>query len=396
MIRPRRTLIVGLILCLMGLIVFGWLGTKEENGPKALVFHGDALLTQSDAVGKMLVIGGNARIEGTVTSWVAVIDGNLTVAESGDLSGWVFIVNGQFTTAPGAIVNPIFILELPRSSAVINFTAWGVVFGLIAGLSALAFVAWLSIRLLRAGINRLPFLQSLWDIRQQHPMVFVLFGLAVSGILLAAFVRIAEETIYQQEADLIDNLIIWLVRYIATPGIDRAMTLITYAGSGVVYTVFAPVAVGLLLFRKHKREGAVLTICLGGAALLNYLLKHLFERARPDLYRVIAETGYSFPSGHAMVSFCFYGMAAYIAGRHIASAWKRRVLYVFAALLIGTIGFSRIYLGVHYPSDVVGGYIAGGTWLAFCTSFLWWWEHKVRRRNSDGCSHYEYKDEERR
>lgn len=378
--RSGQAIIAVLVLCLAGLAIGDLKG--EENERRALVVHGDAFLAPGDAIEKLLVIGGDARIEGAITTWIAVIEGNLTVAEGGSLSGMALIVDGRLTDGPGSSAEPVFILEFPRSSAAINGAAWIVVFGLIFGLSALAFAAWLSLRLLRAGINRFPFLGALWDVRRQNPMLLVLMGLAVSAMLLALFVHLAEETIYQQEADLADNLIIWLVHSIATSGFDRAMTFITYAGAGAVYIVFAPVVAGLLLFRGLKREGSVLVICLAGAALLNYLLKHLFERARPDLYRVIAETGYSFPSGHAMVSSCFYGMAAYIAGRHIASAWKRRAFYAATALLIGTIGFSRIYLGVHYPSDIAGGYIAGGTWLAFCISFLWWWEHKKRRRNS--------------
>ncbi|HWQ61496.1 MAG TPA: phosphatase PAP2 family protein, partial [Negativicutes bacterium] len=119
---------------------------------------------------------------------------------------------------------------------------------------------------------------------------------------------------------------------------------------------------------------ASLVVCLGGAALLNFLLKHLFERARPDMFTVISVTGYSFPSGHAMVSLCFYGMVAYLLCRHLPRLAPQLLVYGLTAALVTAVGFSRIYLGVHYPSDVLGGYIAGGTWLLFCVSLLWWWE----------------------
>jgi undecaprenyl-diphosphatase len=140
--------------------------------------------------------------------------------------------------------------------------------------------------------------------------------------------------------------------------------------------LLAPPVLAVLLYRGLRRESASVAVCLGGAAFLNWALKHFFVRARPDLFRVISETGYSFPSGHAMVSLCFYGMLAYVLGRRLAKRWQRLTLYALTGCLVMIIGFSRIYLGVHYPSDVAAGYIAGGTWLAFCVSLLWWWELK--------------------
>jgi membrane-associated phospholipid phosphatase len=107
-------------------------------------------------------------------------------------------------------------------------------------------------------------------------------------------------------------------------------------------------------------------VAVVGGALLNWLLKGLFQRPRPHFaHPLVVETSYSFPSGHAMVSFVAYGMLAYLAVLLWLKSWEARVAAVCgAALVVVLIGFSRLYLGVHYFSDVVAGYAAGGVWLS--------------------------------
>ena len=104
---------------------------------------------------------------------------------------------------------------------------------------------------------------------------------------------------------------------------------------------------------------------VAGSAVLNQLLKGLFERPRPYFeHPLLIEPSYPFPSGHAMESFVVYGMLVYFAVLALRS-WKARVAVVCgAALLVVLIGFSRMYLGVHYFSDVLAGYAAGGVWLS--------------------------------
>jgi membrane-associated phospholipid phosphatase len=104
---------------------------------------------------------------------------------------------------------------------------------------------------------------------------------------------------------------------------------------------------------------------VAGSAILNKLLKGLFQRPRPHFaHPLVVETSYSLPSGHAMESFVAYGMLTYLAVLLWLRRWETRVAAVCgAALLVVLIGFSRMYLGVHYFSDVVAGYAAGGVWL---------------------------------
>ncbi|HEX6922907.1 MAG TPA: phosphatase PAP2 family protein, partial [Bacillales bacterium] len=92
----------------------------------------------------------------------------------------------------------------------------------------------------------------------------------------------------------------------------------------------------------------------------------IFQRQRPEIHRLIEVTGYSFPSGHAMGSFVFYGMLGYFFILFLKSEYLKAGSTLLMAGLIFMIGFSRVYLGVHYPSDVLAGFAAGGAWLTIC------------------------------
>lgn len=120
----------------------------------------------------------------------------------------------------------------------------------------------------------------------------------------------------------------------------------------------------ILFFALKHRLELVLFLWVGlGSHLLNTLLKQWFQRERPSIHRLVEQAGYSFPSGHSMGAFSLYGVLAYLLWRHMPSRSERVLLILFAVLMTGGIGWSRIYLGVHYPSDVIGGYAASGAWL---------------------------------
>jgi undecaprenyl-diphosphatase len=121
---------------------------------------------------------------------------------------------------------------------------------------------------------------------------------------------------------------------------------------------------GFFVWRRWWLYLGTWLAAVGGSALLDQLLKGLFARPRPFFeHPVLVEASYSFPSGHAMESFVLYGMLAYFAVLALKT-WRARTAVVFgAALLVLLIGLSRMYLGVHYFSDVLAGYAAGGVWL---------------------------------
>ena len=135
---------------------------------------------------------------------------------------------------------------------------------------------------------------------------------------------------------------------------------------------------------KQRIELLLFGIVLIGTTILNQILKQFFHRARPDLHPFIETGGYSFPSGHAMSAFALYGILAFLLWRHIPTKLGRTILIIVSCIFIFLIGISRIYLGVHYPSDIIGGYFASGFWLAISISFFQRYKENVcRKRLSD-------------
>ncbi|MCM3720316.1 phosphatase PAP2 family protein [Fictibacillus phosphorivorans] len=139
------------------------------------------------------------------------------------------------------------------------------------------------------------------------------------------------------------------------------------------YVIIVLLSIYWLLAERKWREPLVLWICLLGVRFGNHWLKGSFERPRPEIDRIIDITGYSFPSGHAMIPLAFFGMLSYLLVQNysILQPYKK-IIYFLIGLFILLVGFSRVYLGVHYPTDVIGGYLAGGTWLLVCILFYRW------------------------
>ena len=117
------------------------------------------------------------------------------------------------------------------------------------------------------------------------------------------------------------------------------------------------ISICLLLLIKNKKVGISVFLNLILASLTNYILKQILQRPRPIEYRIIDENGYSLPSGHSMVSMAFYGYLIYLIYRQIKNKYIKWSLITLLSLLIISIGISRIYLGVHYTSDVIAGFL---------------------------------------
>jgi undecaprenyl-diphosphatase len=112
-----------------------------------------------------------------------------------------------------------------------------------------------------------------------------------------------------------------------------------------------------------KRVAIWFTVAVVGSEILDEILKLVFHRARPVPFFGTDPASYSFPSGHAMSSLCFYGVLAGLISAQIHSLRARILIWIASVVLIAGIGLSRIYLGVHYPTDVIAGYLAGGIWV---------------------------------
>lgn len=161
---------------------------------------------------------------------------------------------------------------------------------------------------------------------------------------------------------------LYAIRDYATTSI---MIIVSEFGSTVVVCGLAACIALVLVLRRHRAYAAGLILSVLGSGAVALVLKELVHRARPDVvFRAYSETGYSFPSGHATLSAAFYGFLAYLAWSMIPSRPLRTAIVALLLLLVLAIGFSRLYLGVHYFSDVIGGFAVGAlfVWLGILTT----------------------------
>ncbi|MBE0688112.1 MAG: phosphatase PAP2 family protein [Anaerolineaceae bacterium] len=207
---------------------------------------------------------------------------------------------------------------------------------------------------------------------------YLRIGLLVITILISGMVfsSLAEDLVNRETLSMLDPVFGgWLIAHTSLSG-DYVFSVITFFGDVLIISI----GTGLLSFWLAKRKNwnnlVFLFSAVGGSALLNLVLKNVFQRTRPVFpLAFLAYTGYSFPSGHTMISLAFYGAVAYIALTYIKSRnWK--ILTVAGALVVSVlIGFSRLYLGVHYLTDVLAGWAAGGLWLAVCVLGDYWFQY---------------------
>ena len=174
------------------------------------------------------------------------------------------------------------------------------------------------------------------------------------------------EDIFENEQLTLDMLVYRLVILnLRSEPLTVIMKVITNLSSAYVLIV---ITLGTFIFIKNKKVGLCVASNLIITTLLNQLLKYIVQRPRPDGYRLIAESGYSFPSGHSMVSMAFYGLIIYLIWKMVKNKKIKYISCGILGLLIPMIGFSRIYLGVHYASDVVGGFAISIVYLLLFTN----------------------------
>ena len=141
---------------------------------------------------------------------------------------------------------------------------------------------------------------------------------------------------------------------------------ITHLGGAIFLITLSLI---LLLIIKNKKIGILIWLNLGISVLLNQALKFIIQRPRPTEFRIINESGYSFPSGHSMVSAAFYGFLIYLIYKNVKNKYLKWSLMTLLSLVILTIGISRIYLGVHYTSDVIAGFLISVSYLIIFIHF---------------------------
>lgn len=178
-----------------------------------------------------------------------------------------------------------------------------------------------------------------------------------------------------------DETVISFIQGFESTALTSVMKFFTFIGSfPSVSVIFLLASFFLYRVLKHRTELFLFGTVIIGTPIINQFLKQFFHRVRPDLHRLIEAGGYSFPSGHAMNAFAVYGSLAFLLWRHIPNRMGRTALIMISSIFILMIGTSRIYLGVHYPSDIIGGYFASGLWLAIAIWFFQRYKEKQYER----------------
>jgi membrane-associated phospholipid phosphatase len=193
-------------------------------------------------------------------------------------------------------------------------------------------------------------------------VVGVGFIAAVSALLFFAW--LAEEML-AGDTMLFDNIVRGFVHEHSCDTLTALMRAFTFAGSTLVISTLTGLVLAVFIFGRHWWSTVVFAVMMAGALLLNFVLKTSFARDRPTTYfDTPVPNSYSFPSGHALFSLCFYVSLAWILTRHMTGRLPKVGVWLFAVLLVCGVGLSRIYLGVHYPSDVIAGYATAVIWLS--------------------------------
>lgn len=183
-------------------------------------------------------------------------------------------------------------------------------------------------------------------------------------ICLIGFLALAEDVFHKEimKGDIIGYKIIstFLISDFTTP----IAKFITNFG-GAIFLIILTITLFVLI--KNKKIGLSIILNLIVITGLNQILKYILQRPRPTEYRLIEETGFSFPSGHSMVSMAFYGYLIYLIYKYVKNKDLKWISIVLLSILICSIGISRIYLGVHYTSDVLGGFLISLSYLIVYT-----------------------------
>lgn len=197
--------------------------------------------------------------------------------------------------------------------------------------------------------------------------LYFLIGLGISLLCLWIFAEIAAEISERETLIAIDHALANALYASAYPQRTQFFILISFLGSQYVLLPLVGIVVMCFAWKHRWKSCCLLLIATAGGMLLNLLLKEWFVRPRPQFEIPLAiENTFSFPSGHSMNSLIVYGMLAYLICVHTTNHYLRIVTVFSVVLLVILVGISRMYLGVHYLTDVLAGFTAGGVWLGTC------------------------------
>src|SRR5215207_9228299 len=191
----------------------------------------------------------------------------------------------------------------------------------------------------------------------------LLIGLATAIGTLIFFGWLTDEVL-EGDSRQFDEATRAAVHQLASPTLTALMRGLSFVGSTLALTIGTIIVIVVFAMRKWRREAKLFAITMIGASLLNMTLKLTFKRARPiPFFDPLPPPTYSFPSGHSLMSCCFFGALATIVTARIKNKRTRAIVWIFSATMFVLIGFSRIYLGVHHTTDVIAGFSAALIWI---------------------------------
>jgi membrane-associated phospholipid phosphatase len=203
-----------------------------------------------------------------------------------------------------------------------------------------------------------------------HPKAYLgaygLFGVVACIAMMWAFAFIADEVPEASTMVRVDNVLVTWLQTHGTEWGEWVFQIVSWLGAQALLGLAVLTGIVLALRRDWLRVCAIAITMAAGTAL-SAMLKTIFHRGRPEVAtEFITHQTWSFPSGHAMNSLIGYGFLAYLLLERTHDRRARAAIVVVTLLLVGVVGFSRLYLGVHYLSDVIAGFLAGATWLIVC------------------------------
>lgn len=175
----------------------------------------------------------------------------------------------------------------------------------------------------------------------------------ISTLVIGVIVRGSDEGI------LFDKKVMEYVHNRTTPLGINIMKKITYFGSVYFLLPIGILVLFIMITRKNRNGIILLLLSTLGSYGLNFIIKNIIIRTRPIKYFLIEQSGYSYPSGHTMVSMTFYTTMTYLLLKNKNGERIKKILWIINFIIVGLIGFSRIYLGVHWPTDILVGYLLG-------------------------------------
>lgn len=220
-------------------------------------------------------------------------------------------------------------------------------------------------------------------------LVFQFFGLKLFAGLIGAMAAVflfgwLAEDVFEGATINFDANVRNAVHESATPLLTDAMKVFTFLGSTVFLVGLFLAVAAALYYLKHKRALVLFFITMAGEVILLTALKLSFRRVRPEpFFEYALPSSYSFPSGHSLSSFCFYVVLAWLITARMENRGLKILVWTLAAALVLMIGLSRVYLGVHYPSDVLAGYAAGLVWVVTVALGDFFLKRRVKKSTVD-------------